>query len=83
MNIEHTTSIKKFTSSRKIVDIPIKFFFLMLFSETSPQIFAKHKGYFFISESFPLNWYIFVALINKKTVASIIMQAYTIFSISP
>ena len=46
----------------------------MLLAEKSPEIIPKHKGYFLISECFALKWYIFVALTNKKTVASIIMQ---------
>ena len=47
----------------------------MLIDAKSSKIFPKHKDYFFlISESFALNWYIFVALTNKKTVGSIIMQ---------
>ena len=37
----------------------------MLLAEKSAEIFHKHKGYFFISESFALNWYTFVALTNK------------------
>ena len=37
----------------------------MLLVEESPDIFPKHKGYFF-SESFALNWYIFIALTNKN-----------------
>ena len=37
----------------------------MLLAEESPDIFPKHKGYFF-SESFALNWYIFIALTNKN-----------------
>ena len=38
----------------------------MLLAEKSPQIFPKHNGSLFISESFALNWYIFIALTNKK-----------------
>ena len=38
----------------------------MLLAEKSPEIFPKHKRYFFISETFALNCYIFVALTNKK-----------------
>ena len=34
-------------------------------------IFPKYNGYEFISEFLYLNWYIFVSLTNKKTVASI------------
>ena len=42
----------------------------MLLDEKSPEIFLKHKRYFYISESFASNWFsfIFVALIDKKTV---------------
>ena len=38
----------------------------MLLTEKSPEAFPKHKGYFFVSESFALNWYIFIGLPNKK-----------------
>ena len=38
----------------------------MLLAEKPPEMFSKHKGYFFISESFALNWYISVALTDKK-----------------
>ena len=38
----------------------------MLLAEKSPEIFPKHKEYFFIPESFALNSYIFVVLTNKK-----------------
>ena len=38
----------------------------MLIAVKSFEIFPKHKLYFF-SESFALNWYIFVALSNKKS----------------
>ena len=47
----------------------------MLLAVKSFETFLKHEGYFF-SESFALNWYIFVALTNKKTVAPIIMQNF-------
>ena len=39
-------------------------FFFMLLAEKCPEIFPKYKGYFFVSEYFALNEYIFVALIN-------------------
>ena len=38
----------------------------MLLAEKSLEIFTKHKGYSFVSEAFALDWYIFVALTNKK-----------------
>ena len=38
----------------------------MLFTEKPPEIFPKHKGYILISKSFALNWYLLVALTNKK-----------------
>ena len=42
----------------------------MLLDEKSPEIFLKHKRYFYISESLASNWFFFffVALIDKKTV---------------
>ena len=54
----------------------------MLRAMKSFEIFPKHKGYFLkILESFALNWYIFVESTSKKTVAPIIMQTLTKFSI--
>ena len=38
----------------------------MLLAKKSSEILSKHKGYFYILESLVLNWYIFVALTNKK-----------------
>ena len=38
----------------------------MLLTQKSSEILPKYKGYFFISESFAFNKYIFVALANKK-----------------
>ena len=38
----------------------------MLLAKKSPEIFPKHKEYFFTLQSFALNWYIFVALKSKK-----------------
>ena len=38
----------------------------MLLTEQLFQIFSKHTRYFFIAKSFALNFYIFVALANKK-----------------
>ena len=38
----------------------------MLLTGKSFEIFPKHDRYFFISESFALNQYIFVALTTKK-----------------
>ena len=39
---------------------------MKLLVEKSPEIFPKHKGYLFISESFALKLYIFVVLTYKK-----------------
>ena len=38
----------------------------MLLVEKSPEVSLEHKGNFFISECFALDWYIFVALTNQK-----------------
>ena len=38
----------------------------MLLAEKSFEVFPKRKEYIFISESFALNSYIFVALTSKK-----------------
>ena len=38
----------------------------MLLAEKSPELFPRHKRFSFISEFFALNWYIFVALTNKR-----------------
>ena len=35
-------------------------------AEKAPEIFPKHNGYFFTSESFALIWYIFVELTDKN-----------------
>ena len=53
MDIDNITSIKN-----SII--------LMLLAKKSPEILPKHKEYIFISESFALNCYIFVALITNK-----------------
>ena len=42
----------------------VKFFVLLIVK--SFEILSTHNGYFLISESFALNWYIFVALTSKK-----------------
>ena len=67
MDIDNITSIKSSLINRKIVH---KIVFFMLLSEKSLEIFSKRKGYFFISESFAMNGYIFVALINKQNCCS-------------
>ena len=46
----------------------------MLLTAESSEIFSKHNEHGFISESFAMNWYIFVVVTNKKTVASIMIQ---------
>ena len=38
----------------------------MLLAKKSPEMFPKHKGYFFISESFALNWYTILSLTKEK-----------------
>ena len=38
----------------------------MLLNAISFEKFPKHSGYGFIWEFFALNWYIFVAITNKK-----------------
>ena len=38
----------------------------MLLAVKSFEIFPKHNGYGFVSEPYALNWYISVALTNKK-----------------
>ena len=43
----------------------------MLLIVKSFKILRKHNGWSFISGSFALNWYIFVALINKKLLLSL------------
>ena len=40
--------------------------FFRLSDTKSFEILPKHNRYGFISESFALNWYIFIALANKK-----------------
>ena len=55
MNIGNITNIKILITNTKTIHTTIS---------KSPEIFSKHKGYYFISESFAFNWYIFVALTN-------------------
>ena len=43
----------------------------MLSSVNSLEILSEHTGYGFISRSFSLNWYIFVALTNKILLLSL------------
>ena len=45
----------------------------MLLSLKSFEI-LKHKVYIFISESFTLRWYFFVALTNKKPLLSLLWR---------
>ena len=49
-----------------IVHAFIKCCFFILLTAKSFEIFTKHNGYLFISESFALSRYIFVPLTNKK-----------------
>ena len=65
MDIDNIASIKSSIINR-IDTYPFSPAFFMLLAEKSPEIFPKHKEYFAISESFALNWYIFVVLTNKK-----------------
>ena len=55
MDIDNITSIKCCIISRKSYTYPFNSVSFMLLAEKSPEIFRKHKGYFFISESFALN----------------------------
>ena len=45
---------------------PFNPIFFFLIAEKSPEIFSKQKEYIFNSESFALNWHMFVAPTNKK-----------------
>ena len=38
----------------------------MLLTEKSLEAFPKNKKHFFVSESYALNWYIFIELPSKK-----------------
>ena len=58
MDIDSIASIKSSRVNRKIVHTNLVF--LMLLTEKYPEIFPKHKKYFFISGSFALNLYIFL-----------------------
>ena len=56
MDIDNITSIKSPIINRKVVHThPLNPVFFMLLAKTFPQTFPKHKGCFFISESFALN----------------------------
>ena len=64
MNIDNITIINNIIN-RKIVDILASpLFFFMLLAVKSFELFLKHKGCDFISESFALNLHIFCG-INK------------------
>ena len=52
MDIDNITSLKKKNPKHTHI---ILFFFFMFVAKKSPEIFLKHKGHFFISESFALN----------------------------
>ena len=71
MDINNITSIKSPTSAEKSLTHSFNtvFFFFILLAKKFPEIFPKHKEFFFISETFALNLFIFVAnkkLTNKK-----------------
>ena len=53
-------------STEKTFTLPFNSVFFIILTVKSFEILSNHNGYGFISESFPLNLYIFVALINKK-----------------
>ena len=55
MNINNITSINNIIINRKFVDISILSCFFHVKDVKSFEIFPKHKGYLFISESFALN----------------------------
>ena len=66
MDIDNITGINSSIMNRKIIHTPTSSHFFMLLVEKSPEIFPKHKESLIISESFALNCYIFVVLINNK-----------------
>ena len=69
MDINNITNIKSSKTNRKSYTHPFNpvfFFFFILLTKTSSEMFPGTQGLFFISESLALNWYIFVALTNKK-----------------
>ena len=53
-------------STEKTFTLPFNLVFTMLSSVKSFKILPKDNAFGFISESFALNGYIFVALTNKK-----------------
>ena len=64
-------------SAKKSCTYPVNLVFFMLLAVKSLEIFPKHNSYGFISESFALNWYTFVALTNKK----LLLPLYIFFGI--
>ena len=64
-------------STEKSCTYPVNLVFFMLLAVKSLEIFPKHNNYGFISESFALNWYTFVALTNKK----LLLPLYIFFGI--
>ena len=51
MDINNITSIKSPIINRKTVHTPFNPVLSMLLAETSPEIFPKHKEYFFLFQS--------------------------------
>ena len=66
MDMNNITSTNNIIINKKFVGTSISSCFFMLIDVKSFEIFLKHEGYFFISESFALNCYIFVALTKTK-----------------
>ena len=76
MNIVNITNTKNLIIKEKLYTHPFSpVVSFMLLAEKFHEIFPKQKTYFFISESFTLNWHMFVELRNKETLAPMIMQA--------
>ena len=56
MHIDNITSIRSLITNKRVVNTHIlSCSFFILLAVTSPEIFHKHKGYFFILEYFAFN----------------------------
>ena len=63
----------------EIIHVFIQSNFFMLSNVKSSKTLPIHSWYAFISESFVLNWLIFIPLANKKTIGPVVMQTQTEF----
>ena len=66
VNIFNITDINSLITNRKILDLFIHSSFFYVINSIFFQIFLKHNGCDFISESFTSNWWMLTQLVYKK-----------------